>query len=147
MLFQGLLLRNPHCQRRLCLWHDGFVNHDLCQESNCLTGEGITSAANFIRGLVILLQRNCNSVVSSNARNTRKLKVRILRHHAWITYCLHTPYDFNTGSLFLENISTHVRCHDKNESALHVLWECEVLAKILSPGTPFIYQVTIKRFH
>jgi hypothetical protein len=72
----------PTLLHRLWLCHDDFVNHDLCEESNCLMGEGITGAANFIRGLVILLQRNCNSVVSSNARNSRKLKVRILRNHA-----------------------------------------------------------------
>jgi hypothetical protein len=32
---------------RLWLCHDDFVNHDLCQESNCLMGEGFMGSEDF----------------------------------------------------------------------------------------------------
>jgi hypothetical protein len=134
----------PAMLNRLSLCRDGFVSHDLCQESNFswekefLVQWTYQRACYFVtEELHLRCQQQCEKQPQTEGED---IKTSCLN-------CLHTPYDFNTGSPLLENISTRVRYHDKNECASHVLWDCEVLARVLSPGTPSIYQVTIKRLH
>ena len=54
-----------------------------------------------VSSFVILLQTDCNSDGSSNARNGRKLKVRAVRGRASVMFCLHLvdrQIDLHLGS-------------------------------------------------